>query len=146
MQIFRLPESRPDSPIGRLNVLVVTRDTALGATPRRLAALGAELRIVEELYDALAILSDDPRDSDLLVVDCDGYGGVDRVQAMVGMLPAQQVTAAPRVILTGSDCAEQQFDGGQGQPILLRAPLTGLSLRLALDSLFRLRFLPCSDA
>lgn len=143
MQIFRLPDSRSDRPIGRLDALVVTRDTALGPTPRRLAAMGADLQIIDELYDALAILSDDPRDSDLLVVDCDGFGGMEKVRARVGILTSQ--TTIIRIILTGRDCAVQRFDGGPGQPILLRAPLTAVSLRVALDTLFRLRFLPYSD-
>jgi hypothetical protein len=143
MQLFRLPELREEGPLGRLNVLLVTRDTALGNTPRRLAAAGAELRMVDELYDALAMLSDDPRDSDLLVVDCEGFGGLERVRAMIGMLPPQQVPL--RIVLTAKECADQRFDWGQGRPVVLRAPVTGLALRLALDSLFRLRFLPSSE-
>jgi hypothetical protein len=101
------------------------------ASHQRLLALGAEVEVHEQLYDAVAALADDPRAAHVLVVDCDGFGGV--AGALRIIRQAQGAEPVVPVFLITKDCAEQAIQPRRQGPIVLRAPVTPVALCLALD-------------
>ncbi len=105
-----------------------------GETARRLAAVAGRVTVQGVLYDALSLLLDDPREADLLVIECDPYGGI----AVGRRAYATLSDANPRlpVILLSSECREQTFPVGRDAPYCLRAPLSEVALRIVLSSAF----------
>lgn len=138
MQIFRLKQDQglTEKPF---SAMVVTRDGPLGGTSRRLSSMGGMLEVVAELYDGLAAFADDHRAADVLVIDCDGYDGLASVRRAVGRLCPNDLRAP--VVLISADCREQTFPQRRSDPILLRAPLSNVAIRLALETVFQGRFL-----
>ncbi len=138
MQIFRLKQDQghTEKPF---SAMVVTRDGPLGGTSRRLSSMGGVLEVVAELYDGLAAFADDHRAADVLVIDCDGYDGLEAVRRAVGRLCPNDLRAP--VVLISTDCREQTFPLRRSDPILLRAPLSNVAIRLALETVFKGRFL-----
>ncbi|MEF3048627.1 hypothetical protein [Pseudotabrizicola sp. L79] len=131
MELLRLsgpgqPESRPC-----FSALLATRDGPLGQTARRLVHQGADLDVIDELYACLTMIGDDPRACDLVVVDCDGFDGLAAVRRAFGRLGPDERRAP--VILLSMHCAEQVFPQQRMDPVLLRAPLSRVALRLALE-------------
>lgn len=138
MQIFRLKQEIDQSE-KPFSAMVVSREGPLGGTTRRLVAMGGVPEVVDELYDGLGAFADDHRAADLLVVDCDGFGGLDAVRRAVGRLCPNDLRAP--VVLISADCREQIFPMRRAEPIVLRAPLSKIALRLALETVFQGRFL-----
>lgn len=142
MQVFRSFEQADIAMVGRaVRVLLVSAEGEGGATGRKLASLGAKVDVVDELYAALSDLIDDPAGYALLVVDCDNcnIGGLASAQHAVQMLgtTAQRVS----VILISADCRDQRFPPDRGAPIVLRAPLSAVSLKVGYEHALRERFL-----
>lgn len=138
MQHLRLSGAAPGPVAPAFTALLVTRDGALGPTARRLRARQAMIEVIDEIYGALSMLIDDPRLADLVVVDCDGFGGAGPVRQALAQA-GQDERRAP-VILLSQDCGEQTFPSRRGDPVLLRAPLSPVALHLALETLLRGRF------
>lgn len=98
---------------------------------RRISGLGGRVDHEVELYSALDALISDPADWDLFVMDCDAFGGLDagrRAFAMLGLVAERMP-----MILTSAACQTQEFPEDRRSPILLRAPASVTSLRVAME-------------
>lgn len=123
--------SAAGTPGRRFRALLATAEGPGAAAWHRLVALGAEVEAHAQLYDALAVLADDPRAAQVLVVDCDGFGGVGPVAQVIGRV--QGADAGVPVVLITRRCPEQEFPPWRRGPVVLRAPVSAVALRLALE-------------
>ncbi len=142
MQIVRSLEQDNVAAVGRaVRVLLLTSEGEAGQMGRRLASLGAKVDVVDELFGALSDLIDDPAGYALLVVDCDScnVGGLESALKAMKMLGdvAQRVS----VILVSSECRDQRFPQERTAPVVLRAPMTAVSLKVGYEHALRERFL-----
>ncbi len=116
-----------------IRVLLLSCEGESGLTSRRLAALGGQVEVEQELFAALSALIDDPTGYALFVLDCDGanVGGLEAGRRAVQMLG--DITARVPVILVSRECGEQRFPSDRTAPTVLRAPLTSVSLRVGFE-------------
>ena len=116
-----------------VRVLLMSSEGETGVISRRLASLGGQVEIEAELFSALAALIDDPAGYGLFVMDCDGenVGGLAAGRRAVQMLG--DVALRVPVMLVSRECGEQGFPNDRSAPIVLRAPLTSVSLRVGLE-------------
>ena len=142
MHVIRSLEQSNAAMIGRaVRVLLLTTEGETEGMGRRLAGLGARVDVVDELFSALSDLIDDPAGYSLFVVDCDSanVGGLAAAQRAIMMLGdvAQRVS----VILVSSECRSQRFPHERTAPVVLRAPMTAVSLKVGFEHALRERFL-----
>ena len=142
MHVIRSLEQENSTMVGRaVRVLLLTTEGEAGMMGRRLASLGTRVDVVDELFAALADLIDDPAGYALFVVDCDSanVGGLEAAQRAMKMLGdvAQRVS----VILVSSECRSQRFPHERTAPVVLRAPMTAVSLKVGIEHALRERFL-----
>ena len=110
-----------------VRVLMLTDGSDTGAEAR-IVDLGGKVDIETELYTALAALIDDPLGYGLFVMDADAFGGMD-----IGLRAFQMLRAAGvrvPVILVSQDGGRQVFPEERAAPILLKAPLSMVALRV----------------
>jgi hypothetical protein len=135
MQMFKPLDHEDTALVGwGVTALFASADGGGEDTERRLAGLGVVVVIQGGLYDMLAEVLDDPRGADLLVMDCDTIGGLDAGRRAFCILADAKVRMP--VILISSDCVEQTFPVAREAPFMLRAPLSVIALRLALEAAF----------
>lgn len=141
MQVFR-PSMEDDAALvgWGASVLFATSEAEAGPTVRRLAGMGAHVTVQRELYDVLSQLLDDPKDADMLVIDCDCFGGIAVGRRAFAIL-AEGGLRLP-VILLSSACTEQRLGTGRDSAMLLRAPASAVALRIAFESAFQGRLRP----
>lgn len=142
MQIIRTREHDGFTMVGRAaRVLLLTSESEAGSMARRLAGLGATVDVIDELFSALSHLIDDPSGYALFVVDCDkvNVGGLAVAQRAVKMLGA--VAQRVSVILVSGECRDQRFPQDRTAPMVLRAPLSAVSLKVGYEHALRDRFL-----
>lgn len=118
-----------------VRVLLVTSEGPDGMVARRLAGLGGRVECLDELFTALSQLIDDPYGYGLLVVECDGFGGLDVARKSCRML-GEEAGRVP-VILVTRDCPAQVFPPERHSPVVLRAPLSAVSLRVGFEHALR---------
>ncbi len=118
-----------------IRVMLVTTDGPDGLAARRLAGLGGQVECQNELFTGLSQLIDDPYGYGLLVIDCDAFGGVDNVRRACTKL-GEEASRVP-VILFSRTCPSQLFPPDRHTPILLRAPLSAVSLRVGFEYALR---------
>ena len=116
-----------------IRVLLLSGEGETGLTSRRLASLGGQVEVEEELFAALSALIDDPAGYALFVLDCDGanVGGLEAGRRAVQMLG--DVSQRVPVILVSRECGEQRFPNDRTAPTVLRAPLSSVSLRVGFE-------------
>lgn len=142
MQFFRRPDPGSAALVGwGVRVLLLTADPGGpdGHIGRRIAALGGAVDCEQETFAALSAMIDDPRGYGLFVMDCDGFGGLEAGLRAVGLL--RRVTARIPAILVCGGCRVQMFPQERAEPILLRAPLTAVALRVGFEHALRDRIL-----
>ena len=142
MQVIRSLEQENAAMVGRaVRVLLLTSEGEAGMMGRRLAGLGARVEVVDELFSAMSDLIDDPAGYAMFVVDCDSasVGGLEAAQRAIKMLGdvAQRVS----VILVSSECHDQRFPQDRTAPVVLRAPMSAVSLKVGFEHALRERFL-----
>ncbi len=136
MQLFKKIELENSCPVGwGVQAMVASADGDQGNTAVRVSKLGGQVVHHSELYDALSALMDDPRAAHVLIVDCDAYGGLAVGRRAFAML-SEEVARFP-VILISSECQVQTFPFAREAPIVLRAPLSAVALRVAFEKSFR---------
>ena len=136
MQLFKKIELENSSPVGwKVQAMVASAEGSDGNTARRVTSLGGEVVHLDQLYDALSALMDDRRAADILIVDCDSYGGLAIGRRAFSML-VEEVARFP-VVLVSRECQAQTFPFGREAPIILRAPLSLVALRVAFEKCFR---------
>ena len=135
MQTIRISDLQNATYVGgKISVILASPDGANGRSAQRLVKLGCVVDVVEELYDAVSMLTDDPRAAKMLVVDCDAFGGVERCRTVLALLGhAGQYLA--KVLIT-AECTEQIVPTERGKPYVLRAPLSAVALRVVMENAF----------
>ena len=135
MQLFKKIELENSYPVAwNVQAMVASAEGESGNTSRRVSRIGGQVVHQAELYDALSALMDDADVADVLIVDCDSYGGLSVGRRAFAIL-SEEVERFP-VILVSSECQVQTFPFGREAPIVLRAPLTAVALRVAFEKSF----------
>jgi len=135
MQMFKALKLDDAAQVGwGVRVLLASPSGPAGHIAMRLAGLGGHVEVEAHLFDALSHLIDDPRGAQLLVIDCDAYGGVEAGRRAFAILTAQ-AKGIPVVLIT-ADCREQTFAQTRNVPMLLRAPVSAVALRMAFEVAF----------
>jgi hypothetical protein len=135
MQVFRSIDYTAATLVGRgLKVMLATSQPENG-TADKLSRLGGSVEVMEESYAALAAVLDDPQGYGLFVMDADTLGGIVEAQRIVTLLHASQ----PRmpVIMISASCGQQVFPEEVSDPIMLRAPVSSVSLRVGFEHALR---------
>jgi hypothetical protein len=113
-----------------VRVLVLNDGADLGAK-ERLVGLGGKVDCETELFTALAMMMDDPRGYGLFVMETDALGGIEAGLRAFKLLRAADVRIP--VILVSADCPNQLFPQERSAPIVLKAPLSMVSLRVGFE-------------
>ena len=136
MQQIRSFEQVESTPVGMgTRVMLVTMQGADGALMRRLAGLGGQIECHAELFTGLSQLMDDPYGYGLFVAECDAFGGLEVVRRACKAL-GEQAARVP-VILVSGDCPNQIFPTDRHAPVVLRAPVSAVSLRVGFEHALR---------
>ena len=136
MQQIRSFEQEDAALVGwGIRVMLVTPEGTDGLVARRLAGLGGQVECQGELFTALSQLIDDPYGYGLCVVDCDAFDGLAAVRQACAKL-GEEAARVP-VILVSRDCPSQIFPADRHAPIVLRAPLSAVSLRVGFEHALR---------
>lgn len=122
-----------------VRIMLISAEGGNGATARKLAGLGNQLDCCDELYAGLEAVIEDPMFYGLIVVDCDGVGGLAAGLRAHAMLEVTQ-RCIP-VILVSANSQEQSFPDNRYAPTVLRAPLSSISLRVGFEHALRERLL-----
>ena len=131
MKHLRAVKSEKATMVGwgvRVMLLGGSNDTA---AEERLISLGSKVDRETELYTALAAMMDDPLGYGLFVMDTDAFGGMAAGMRAMAMLRAANVRIP--VILAGQDCEAQVFPEERSAPILLKSPVSMVSLRVGFE-------------
>ncbi len=137
MRALRIVETESSGLVGLgVRVLLLSgSDTEAARLTRLIAGLGGRVDCETEVYSALSALIDDPAGWDVFVIACDGLGGIENGHRAHRMLGA--VSERVSTILISDACETQTFPEDRMAPILLRARLTAVALRLGLEHAVR---------
>lgn len=139
MQFVRSFEQHNSTQVGfGVRVMVVAADCKESPLAQRLAGLGGKLEIADEMFVGISSIIDDPAGYGLCVIDCDSIGGLQAGRRAHSLL--SEVAMRVPVILISKECAAQEFPEERGQPVLLRGPASGVSLRVGFEHALRDRF------
>lgn len=131
MQVFRTSAQDGCALVGLgLRVLLLSA-AAESATARRLAGFGGRVETEAEMFAALSAMIDDPAGYGLFVMECDAFGGLDAGRRAVALL-GQDARRIP-AILIGAEVGTQVFPEEPGQAVELRAPVSAVALRVAME-------------
>lgn len=131
MTLFKTFDTDTSTLVGfGLSALVVSGQDD-GNLQGRLAGLGCSVERLDELYRALECIVDGPVGYDLLVIDCDGLGGLAAGQRAHNLL--RTTGRCPPVILISRECQGQTFPNNRFEAVVLRAPFSALSLRVGFE-------------
>jgi hypothetical protein len=117
-----------------VRVLLLT-DRPDGATARRLAGFGSLVEVEDSFDGALYTLIDDPLGYDLLVMDCDGFGGVDAGERAIAFLIA--AGARMRVMLISREFDVPAYPLGRRTAVCLPAAAADAAFRRGFDHVLR---------
>ena len=140
MQLFRPLDQENAVLVGwGVRVLLLAPDGGEGGAriAERLQGFGGRIEAEHDEFAALEALQVDATGFGLFVMDCDPFGGLAagrRVMSMIG-LAAERT----RCILISREVTVQTFPEDPMQPILLRAPLSAVSLRVGFEHALRER-------
>ena len=103
----------------------------------KLDGIGANVRIEEDLYDGLGEVAVDTSAWSMVVFVADDIGGIKEARRAFGWLRA----AAPglRSLIVSAEVARHVIPDGcrRAAPVVLRAPVSLLSLQLGIDAVMR---------
>ncbi len=137
MQVHRAIDTEPAALVGwGVRVMVLSPDGGESRTIERIAGLGGRVEVESDLYTAVETLNDDATGYGLFVMECDGFGGLEAGARAVAMM-GRAVERMP-VILVSSEVAVQTFPETHA-PVLLRAPLSAVALRVGFEHALRER-------
>lgn len=138
MQMLRSANQTEFSRVGfGIRVLLLTSEGESSAISRRLAGLGSQIDIVDEVFTALSDVLEDPISYGLFVIDCEsstvgGLEGGKRAAQRMG-----DVISRVPVILISKECSVQHFPEDRMVPTNLRAPLSAIALRVGFEHALR---------
>lgn len=120
--------------------MLVTQSREGNVLPHRLAGLGGKIELADDLFVGLEAVIEDPAGYGLCVIDCDAIGGLDAGRRAHALLA--DVSRRVPVILLSQECTAQEFPEARGAAIVLRAPASGISLRVGFEHALRDRLAP----
>lgn len=120
-------------PLG-VRVLLMT-DRPDGPTARRLSGFGSLVEVEETFENALYTLIDDPMGYDLLVMDCDSFGGVEAGERAIAFLIA--AGARMRVMLISREFDVPAYPLGRRTAVCLPASVSDDAFRRGFDHVLR---------
>lgn len=138
MQFFRQSETEGATIVGwgvRVMLLSPVADASSSKAAVRISGLGGAVEVETDAFAALEALVREPTRHGLLVVECDSFGGLEAGRSLVSMLHKKGVSV-PTILLT-SDCAEQEFPYERREPVVLRYPVSAVSLRVGFQHAMR---------
>ena len=136
MQLVRSFEQSDVAQVGfGIRALLVTGLDQDNLIKRRLAGLGSLVEMTDDLYMGLESVLDDPAGYGLLVIDCDAVGGLDAGRRGFALLG--ETSRRMPVILVSSECSGQQFPQERSAPVVLRAPVSMVSMRVGFEHALR---------
>jgi hypothetical protein len=136
MQVIRSLEQHSASPVGLgIRVMLVSQSLNSSPLPHRLAGLGGKVEMANDLFVGLEAVIEDPAGYGLCVIDCDAFGGLAAGRRAHELLT--DVALRVPVILLSKDCAAQEFPEERGEAVVLRAPTSGISLRVGFEHALR---------
>lgn len=139
MQMIRAKLSDAEPVAWGVRVLLVADPAGVAQALPRVTGLGGAVEAVDELFTGLEAVIDDPAGYGLFVMVCDDLGGLEAGQRAFALLRAAGCRMP--VILASSDCAAQVFPDDYDAPVILRAPLSAVALRLGFEHALRDRLL-----
>jgi hypothetical protein len=104
--------------------------------------LGGSVEIENDPFSALDALIDDGTGYGLFLIECDAFGGLAAARNLVSMLHKGGVSMP--VILVSSECNEQEFPSESNAPVVLRAPVSAVALRVGFEHAMRDRLVFCA--
>ena len=136
MQIIRSLEQHSAAPVGLgIRVMLVGQLQDSSPLPHRLAGLGGKVEMADDLFVGLEAVIDDPAGYGLCVIDCDAFGGLAAGRRAHALLA--DVARRVPVILVSKDCTGQEFPEERGEAVVLRAPTSGIALRVGFEHALR---------
>lgn len=138
MQFFRQTDADVSTVVG-WGVRVMLLSPAEVATDSkvavRIAGLGGAIEIESEAFAAIDALIQHPTGYALFVIECDAFGGLEAGRMLVSLLHKGGVSMP--VMLVSSDCQEQEFPNDYNGPVVLRAPVSAVGLRVGFEHALR---------
>ena len=136
MQVFRQIDPEFTALVGfGVRVMLLAPEESTGHVADRIAGFGGMIETETELFGAIESLIGDATGFGLFVMECDSYGGIEAGRRAIALLNKGQ--AHLPAILISRDCKEQIFPEDGNAPILLRAPLSAVSLRVGFEHALR---------
>lgn len=136
MQLVRSFEQSHAAQVGfGIRVLLVTSESLQNPVRHKLAGLGSLVELTDDLFLGLESAIEDPAGYGLFVIDCDVIGGLDAGRRAFAMLA--EVARRLPVILISRECQQQQFPEDRSTPVVLRAPLSSVSMRVGFEHALR---------
>lgn len=136
MQLVRSIEQDQVALVGFAVPVLLLSDQPEGGVPgRRLLGLGSRLVVEAEVDCAVQAAVDRPSGFGLFVIDCDGIGGLEAGRRAFFALGAAALQVP--VILLSSEARAQAFPDDRSAPIVLRAPVSAVSLRVGFEHALR---------
>ena len=115
--------------------------TGAGGDTRTLPKLRYLLRNVvafDQVADVMAQMIDDPQAYQIVVIDCGSFGGLEVCRHVCRMFREEEIDV-PLILIT-AQIDEQIFPTNGQEPTVLRAPVSSVALRVALDMALKTRF------
>jgi hypothetical protein len=138
MQLVRSFDQNHAAQVGfGIRVLLVSSEAVENPVRHKLAGLGSLVEVTSDLFVGLEAAIEDPADYGLFVMDCDLIGGIDAGRRAFSMLG--ETTRRLPVILISKECQQQQFPGDRNTPVILRSPLSAVSMRVGFEHALRER-------
>lgn len=140
MQMFR-PMEEDAALVGwgvRVLLLAAPMSNRTEEIMRRVAGFGGLVEEQHELFAAMSALLDDPAGYGMLMMDCDVFGGLEAGRRALSLLRGSGLRI-PAILLSSEVKGGQTFPEDRMEPILLRAPVSAVSLRVGFEHALRER-------
>lgn len=140
MNLFRKFDQQEASRVSfGVRTLLISPEGTNGKAALYLAGLGSLIECETELYAGLDLAICDPAGYGLIVIECDRLGGLEAGRRARAML---EIAAQNKpMILISAECVTQEFPLDRFAPIVLRAPLSAISLRVGFEHALRDRLM-----
>jgi hypothetical protein len=138
MQLFRQIDPGTAALVGwgvRVMLLSPNGGEGSGRVAERIAGFGGLIETEADMFSCVDAIAEDATGFGLLVIECDAFGGLEAGRRVLSMLGS----AGERlpVMLISREVREQVFPQDGNAPILLRAPLSAVSLRVGFEHALR---------
>lgn len=141
MQIFRADSDQAELVGWGVRILMLSHPGGPGTAPTmtRLAGLGGQVDHHEELFAGLEAMIEDPHGYGLFVMLCDDFGGLEAGKRALALLRGAGCSLPAMLIAAG--VAQQDFPEDRLDPVVLRAPLSAVSMRVGFEHALRERLI-----